>query len=868
MDEEPDKHNGKHTSAELTQIAGDKQALYPINAKFQGNAHTRQLDYEVSNQSALQKKLAACARSHISVSSRDNINFIIELSTAAFELCRTALYKVTHIHATPSRRPSRNISHTLDKDANGSIIAETIEIKNWSCVARATLNGLKGTCKIIIHIYRTTSRCLVNGAHSRPFIELFLPALRAHLDENTEEYDLRNAKIQMAIENSKIILDNKKPNKLNEKRSNRSVGGAPARMDKNPRHAISHPQPAQTSPDGRQQTLRLEQYAESHTLATSRTQSHPDMDNSSLVKSNGQTISPYCNDRRQQNQVQEEIAAGAEGYTVTSMGTEKRPENPNPNKRQGQPAIQATAANYYSPGTPHSQLRLEKQCKRCKNEARNKSAICHICLMWAHYECENLRIDEINQLEEGKPFICKACNVTQTLIGLQDYTQGKDPAPSQESTQVSTLGGTEADIVAPTEPDTPNICDYLVELREVHPRPAASPGNTQTSYTCDEHCSHKMELEKANEREKAVRAKEKQLQKLEQTLLKQKIDQTEESFQNASLKALVSKLEEKIRTQDEIIHRLEIHLLAQKRQGNHEQNSDGQQPRQQAPQTWHHTQQASHNQGSCCSPIMVALLTALLTQHSKQQNNSSYSCHQTHQIQELQSKIIRLEDTVQKLQESHAPQRCEDKGHLYDQGWKPHNGSSRQWRDGRDRRQRYQPPHRRDHMYNEKSQDQDWRGREREERDSAETERKVVVFDYGHKTNSHSEGLKENTEEERLEAEEFSGEWRNRQSTRQKVMSPTKSSRWLAALEMVENRHSPTNPNDEVLQEHMHLRSDQPSHARDSYLDMEGTRTENGTSDKPLEADRNPSYHPSQPFLDWGRKKEKVGGCKDRRASI
>ena len=68
------------------------------------------------------------------------------------------------------------------------------------------------------------------------------------------------------------------------------------------------------------------------------------------------------------------------------------------------------------------------------------------------------------------------------------------------------------------------------------------------------------------ERDKQMKARERQLNKREKALIcldKQQLDLTEISMQNASLKALVSKLEEKIKTQDDLMHQLKVQVLSQ-----------------------------------------------------------------------------------------------------------------------------------------------------------------------------------------------------------------------------------------------------------------------------------------------------------------
>lgn len=130
--------------------------------------------------------------------------------------------------------------------------------------------------------------------------------------------------------------------------------------------------------------------------------------------------------------------------------------------------------------------------------------------------------------------------------------------------------------------------------------------------------------ERLNKRDKELKAKERQLNKLEQSLHKQQIDQAEINLQNASLKALISKLEEKVRQQDEQIHMLQIQIQSA---------SDRQLP-------------SSNNPCNNANGSLENIMSLILMQHLQYITTPRPQMTDNH---DLPAQIMKLEGLVNKL---------------------------------------------------------------------------------------------------------------------------------------------------------------------------------------------------------------------------
>ena len=180
-----------------------KSALVPTGLRSTINAdQIRVKGYTLIKHKALEKKLAACSIEHIEVIPADLHNFKLQLSTAAFELCRQAVLSCLHlgVEDNPDRRPNRSIEHIRDVDGNGSITSELFRIKNWGSVAKPRYaETLNGPCLICINLYWTTSLILINGADSSKFIDVIAPVLEDKIISNNDKLTQANSLISNAI---------------------------------------------------------------------------------------------------------------------------------------------------------------------------------------------------------------------------------------------------------------------------------------------------------------------------------------------------------------------------------------------------------------------------------------------------------------------------------------------------------------------------------------------------------------------------------------------------------------------------------------------------------------------------------------------
>ena len=84
----------------------------------------------------------------------------------------------------------RNLDFRSDVDDTGRVVSEVFKIRNWAVVSKPATSVLNGKCTVTIHLYRTQSKCLINGNDAWAMIDLLIPALEAHL--NTQKTQVRH----------------------------------------------------------------------------------------------------------------------------------------------------------------------------------------------------------------------------------------------------------------------------------------------------------------------------------------------------------------------------------------------------------------------------------------------------------------------------------------------------------------------------------------------------------------------------------------------------------------------------------------------------------------------------------------------------
>ena len=127
--------------------------------------NTLKMGYSLDIKKTLEKKLSACNRPHVLIEDKDEHNIKVIFSASAFELARNALNNFLKVEMK---------KHV---DGNGGIVTEKADINNWSDIIMPAEMQWQGACKVVVHIYRTTSSFLFNGADAWAFVRLFMPLL-------------------------------------------------------------------------------------------------------------------------------------------------------------------------------------------------------------------------------------------------------------------------------------------------------------------------------------------------------------------------------------------------------------------------------------------------------------------------------------------------------------------------------------------------------------------------------------------------------------------------------------------------------------------------------------------------------------------
>ena len=164
------------------------------------NVEVRKKDYVLDRKKALGKKLLACDRqSEVKVTKSDEYNYVFEYNTAAFEVGRQALLSCFHGSTGTLPTSSRNVSIDVDQEKSGLGVSEVIKIKNWNSIKKPKNAMHSGECKISIHIYKTTSRMLINGKHAEEMVNIFLPVLDEKFASEGESIAELNEKMEVML---------------------------------------------------------------------------------------------------------------------------------------------------------------------------------------------------------------------------------------------------------------------------------------------------------------------------------------------------------------------------------------------------------------------------------------------------------------------------------------------------------------------------------------------------------------------------------------------------------------------------------------------------------------------------------------------
>ena len=143
-------------------------------------SYAREKSYSLDKKKAIQKKIEACGREHLQIVPSDQHTCHFKFSSAFFEIFRGLVHSCFHVPLNHSTN-TRHLVYDVDTDKQGLCTTEVIRVSNWQVVKKPRNSILNGSCKIIIHIYRTTSSALIQGKDSADMVYLLLPQIETLL---------------------------------------------------------------------------------------------------------------------------------------------------------------------------------------------------------------------------------------------------------------------------------------------------------------------------------------------------------------------------------------------------------------------------------------------------------------------------------------------------------------------------------------------------------------------------------------------------------------------------------------------------------------------------------------------------------------
>ena len=109
-----------------------KDAHTTVSKAGPSNARVKQ--YHLDRGKALEKKIEACNRDHITLIPCDGYNFKIQFSTASFELARKALLSTLHLNQDNQRGSRKFTTYEVDVELSGLIVTDLIKIRRWQMI--------------------------------------------------------------------------------------------------------------------------------------------------------------------------------------------------------------------------------------------------------------------------------------------------------------------------------------------------------------------------------------------------------------------------------------------------------------------------------------------------------------------------------------------------------------------------------------------------------------------------------------------------------------------------------------------------------------------------------------------------------------
>ncbi len=213
--------NGR-SNAFVNTAAHASQRTAPLQRHDKGNSIK---SYTLDQEKAVKKKLDACDRSAVVILQHDRQNYTVTFSTAAFEMARNVL--CTEILRMPKKGKqglnqhvsSKSITYHPTKDKTGITVSECIQIKSWAAVSKdamskAEVDIQQGKCSIALNMYKTSTKCLINGKQATEFMDIFETYL-ANIDKmHGQEIQMQDRTYKDALQDYLAKLSNSNTNTI------------------------------------------------------------------------------------------------------------------------------------------------------------------------------------------------------------------------------------------------------------------------------------------------------------------------------------------------------------------------------------------------------------------------------------------------------------------------------------------------------------------------------------------------------------------------------------------------------------------------------------------------------------------------------
>ena len=161
-------------------------------------------NYQLDREKAIKKKLEACHRPGIEIVQQNGGNYTLIFNTATFELVRIAICNDVLVLPVGRKKDqhvtSRSISYTPTQDKNGVVVSECIQIRNWNAVRENFRGACEGQCALTINLFKTSTKCLLNGTHAHIFMDAFKPYLDSLLSKYSDDIVAKNQSYKEALQ--------------------------------------------------------------------------------------------------------------------------------------------------------------------------------------------------------------------------------------------------------------------------------------------------------------------------------------------------------------------------------------------------------------------------------------------------------------------------------------------------------------------------------------------------------------------------------------------------------------------------------------------------------------------------------------------